>query len=283
MSLDPLVAGLVLLAALLHASWNAVVKADADRLVPFTMIMLTGAVIGLIGVILLPLPAPAAWKWLILSAAIHYLYYFFLLRSYRFGDLSHVYPIARGLGPALVALFSGLLISEILTWREFLGVGLVSLGIVALAAGSGSGGFTRRASRLAVLTGFTIAGYTFVDGLGGRASEHTLSYIAWLNVIEAPGVVLVAWLRRRHTLWGQLRRQWLQGTIAGIIATVSYAIAIWALSVSPMAPVAALRETSVLFAAVIGRLILDEPFGQRRMAAAAIIVAGLIEMHFAIL
>lgn len=283
MSLDPLVVGLVLLAALLHASWNAIVKADADRLVPFTMIMLTGAVIGVIGVILLPLPAAAAWKWLIASAAIHYVYYFFLLRSYRFGDLSHVYPIARGLGPALVALFSGLLIGEVLSWRELLGVGLVSLGIVALAAGSASGGLSRRASRLAVFTGFTIAGYTIVDGLGARASEHTLSYIAWLNVIEAPGVVLVAWLRRRHTLWPQLRQQWLQGTIAGIIATIGYGIAIWALSVSPMAPVAALRETSVLFAAVIGRAILAEPFGQRRMAAAAIIVAGLVEMHFAII
>src|SRR5882672_282733 len=139
MKLDPLVVGLVLLAALMHASWNAVVKSDSDRLLSMALVMLTGTLMGLLAAPLVPIPAASAWPYLLASMAIHTLYYFGLLGAYRHGDLSHVYPIARGLGPLLVALLAGRFVNEPLSPSEAAGVGLVSLGIGSLAFARGGG------------------------------------------------------------------------------------------------------------------------------------------------
>src|SRR5216683_1390370 len=229
MALTPLVTALVLCAALMHASWNALVKSDSDRLASFGLVMLAGSLMGLAIAPFVPLPTVAAWKWIAASTAIHVFYFFFLLRAYAHGDLSHVYPIARGLGPTLVAIFSDLLVGERVSLQEGLGVGLVSLGIIGLALGNGWRGLGGRSTLFAILTGVTIAAYTVADGTGVRSAGNALSYIVWLNL----------------------------GT---------------------MAHVAALRETSVLFAALIGTVLLGERFGARRIAAAAIIVGGLVLM-----
>ena len=283
MRLDPGVVALVLLAALLHASWNAVVKSDSDRLVSMGLVMLAGAVLGVAVVPFVPLPQAAAWPFLLGSVLIHNFYYFFLLKAYRWGDLSHVYPISRGIGPLLVAFASGRLVGEHLAPHEIGGVVLVSCGIASLAFGHGlPRGGEWRPVIYAVLTGVTIASYTITDGLGARHSGNALSYIAWLNVAEGPWVFLVALVLRRGKIVLYLRRSWWRGLAGGIVATCAYGIAIWALSLGAMAHVAALRETSVIFAAAIGAILLREGFGSRRIAAASLVAVGLVLMNLSL-
>jgi drug/metabolite transporter (DMT)-like permease len=289
MVVEPLIVGLLLLAALMHASWNAILKSDqSDRLATFGVIMTTGTVMGLCAVPFLPWIELAAWKYLVASVLIHVLYYTFLLKAYSYGDLSHTYPIARGLGPLLVALVSGRFIGEHLRTQDIVGVLLLSFGLIALAMplrnvvprpGSRHG----LATLFAVLTGITIAAYIIADGLGVRSAgasfEHRLSYIAWLCVVEGPWLLVLAIVMRPRTVWTHLRRTWWRGVIGGIIANTGYGIAIYALVLGPMAHVAALRETSVLFGALMGTLLLGEPFGVRRVAAAFVIVSGLVLMN----
>ncbi|MBI3453931.1 MAG: EamA family transporter [Rhodospirillales bacterium] len=280
MKLDPLVAGLVLLAALMHASWNAVVKSDPERLISFGVIMLAGAVMGLILAPFVPFPTAVAWPYLIGSMIVHNLYYFYLLRAYAHGDLSHVYPIARGLGPLLVALFSGAVVGELLNLREVAGVVLVSIGITSLALAKGlPRGAEWRPTVYAVITGITIAAYTVIDGLGARLSGNALSYIVWLNILEGPWVMVAAIWQRKRAVLPYLRVYWWRGAAGGVVATIGYGIAIWALSLGAMAHVAALRETSVLFATLMGTFLLRESFGLRRVFAALLVVAGLLAMN----
>jgi drug/metabolite transporter (DMT)-like permease len=286
---EPLIVGLLLLAGLMHASWNALLKSDtSDRLTTFGVIMTTGTVMGLVAVPFLPPIEPGAWKYLASSVAIHVLYYAFLLKAYSYGDLSHTYPIARGLGPLLVALVSGRFIGEHLRAQDIVGVLLLSCGLIALAMPLRSvvprpGSRHGLATLFAVLTGITIAGYIIADGLGVRAAgptfEHRLSYIAWLCVVEGPWLLVLAVALRPRTVWTHLRKTWWRGVIGGLIANTGYGIAIYALVLGPMAHVAALRETSVLFGALMGTLLLGEPFGARRVAAAAVIVIGLVLMN----
>jgi len=286
---SPLIVGLLLLAGLMHASWNALLKSDtSDRLTTFGVIMSTGTLMGLCAVPFLPPIEAAAWKYLLSSAAIHVLYYVFLLKAYSYGDLSHTYPIARGLGPLLVALVSGRFIGEHLRGQDIVGVVLLSGGLVALAmplrsAVPRAGGRHGLATLFAVLTGITIAAYIIADGLGVRAAgptfEHRLSYIAWLCVIEGPWLLVLTVALRPRLVWLHLTKNWWRGVVGGVIANTGYGIAIYALVLGPMAHVAALRETSVLFGALMGTLLLGEPFGARRVAAAAVIVAGLVLMN----
>ncbi len=279
--IDPSVAGLVLVAALMHASWNAVVKSDTDRLASFGLVMLAGCFFGVAMLPFVSLPAREAWPYLIGSVIIHNFYYYFLLRAYAHGDLSLVYPIARGLGPTLVAVISGTVIGEFLNFRESVGVVLVSLGIAGLAFARGIPNLgERRAITLAVCTGFTIAGYTVVDGLGARASGDALGYIAWLNILEGPWVFFVAMWRRGPALFTYVRKFWWRGTAGGTVAAIGYGIAIWASSLGSIAHVSALRETSVLFASLMGTFLLHEPFGRFRIVAAIVLVAGLLAMNF---
>jgi len=279
MALTPLATALVLCAALMHASWNAIVKSDKDRLSSFALVMLAGAAMGLVIAPFVPLPAVASWKFLAASTVIHGFYYFFLLRAYAHGDLGHVYPIARGLGPTLVAIFSDALVGEHVSLHEGLGVALVSLGIIGLALGNGWRGVGGRGTLFAVLTGMTIAAYTVADGTGVRHAGNPLSYIVWLNIVEGPWLLLLAFYLRGAALKPYLKAQWWRGSAGGVLAALGYGIAIWALSLGAMAHVAALRETSVLFAALIGTFLLGERFGVKRIVAAALIVAGLILMN----
>jgi len=289
MVVEPLIVGLLLMAALMHASWNALLKSDqSDRLATFGVIMTTGTVMGLCAVPFLPWIEPAAWKFLVASVLIHVFYYTFLLKAYSYGDLSHTYPIARGLGPLLVALVSGRFIGEHLRTQDIVGVLLLSFGLIALATplrnvvprpGSRQG----LATLFAMLTGVTIAADIIADGLGVRSAgptfQHRLSYIAWLCVVEGPWLLVLAIVIRPTTVWSHLRRTWWRGVIGGVIANVGYGIAIYALVLGPMAHIAALRETSVLFGALMGTLLLGEPFGLRRVAAAFVIVSGLVLMN----
>jgi len=280
-TLDPLVLGLVLLAAVLHAAWNAMVKASDDRLMRQTFVIAAPSLIAVPAVMLLPPMAPSAWPWLALSVALHCVYYVTLLGAYRHGDLSQVYPLARGSAPGLVAIGAYLIAGERSSLWEILALALLTAGLVALALrppGQARRVGEGRAVVYALLTGLTIAAYSLADGQGVRQAalagqEARFTYIAWLFAVDSlPLVAFVLWRRR-----GRLkvrRRDAVYGTAGGLISALAYGIVIWAMSVAPMAHVVALRETSVLFAALIGSHILAEPFGGRRLAAAAVIVAG---------
>jgi drug/metabolite transporter (DMT)-like permease len=286
---EPLIVGLLLAAALMHASWNALLKSDrSDRLATFGVIMITGTVMGLSAVPFLPSIEPASWKFLAASVLTHLLYYAFLLRAYFYGDLSHTYPIARGLGPLLVALMSGRWVGEHLRTQDVIGVLLLSSGLIVIAlpvrpVASRAGDRHDLATLFAILAGLTIAAYIIADGLGVRSAgptlQHRLSYIAWLCIIGGPWMLVLAIALRPTTVWSHLRANWRRGIVGGVIANVGYGIAIYSLAVGPMAHVAALRETSVPFGALIGTLLLGEPFGARRVAASFVIVTGLVLMN----
>lgn len=285
MALDPLVVGLVLFAALLHASWNAVLKSDTDRQTGMALVCLSGTGFGLV---VLPFTSaldgmtPEAWGWLVTSVVVHCGYYACLLQAYRFGDLGQVYPIARGTGPLVVALVSGLLFAEPLSAREMAGAAIVSCGIFSLAFVQGSGTISERRHALgfALLTGLTIAAYLVADGRGVRAAHDPFAYIAWLNILEGPWVAIYVFARRGTGFLSAARRGWMRGTAGGIIAALGYGIAIWAFTKGGAAHVASLRETSVIFATLLGAFLLKENLGWRRLLAAVMVAGGLVLMNW---
>ncbi|MCH7938017.1 MAG: EamA family transporter [Proteobacteria bacterium] len=289
MTLQPHLVFLVLLAAVLHASWNAFVKASGDRLLNFTAIRGTGTIIGMVAAFFVPLPAAEAWPYLIAGVAIHNAYYVVLLQAYRFGDLSHVYPLARGIAPLTVAVLAALFAGETPSLNGIIGIAMVSFGIISLmfAAGplggnkAGAKGGTRKPVLLAVATGLFIASYTVVDGLGIRLGATALGYIVWLNIGE--GIPFMAWaaVTRRKEMRAFLKVNWPRTTGGGVMMVTAYALVLYALSEGAMASVSALRETSVLFAALIGVVFLGEPFGRPRIVSAALIVAGAVLLQVA--
>lgn len=276
--MSPLVFLVVLLAAVLHASWNALVKSGGDPYLRLAIVNVTHTLAVLPLVPVVGLPAAAAWPWLLGSVAAHLAYYFFLAASYRVGDLSHVYPIARGIAPPLVAVGALLVAGEVLSLTGSAAIALVCLGIW-LVAGSRSPSplpTRRRPLLLALGTGGTIAAYTVCDGMGGRASGDVLSYIVWLFLLDGWPFALLIMLRRGTAgLRTTLPRAWKPAVGGGVMSVAAYGLVIWAMSIAPMAYVSALRETSVLLAAAIGTLLLGEPFGQRRMLAAGLVVVGV--------
>ena len=276
MSADGLTIGLILLSALLHASWNALTKASRDPLISITIITATGGVCGLPLMIWLPLPGPETWKWLLLSACIHYAYQLALVRTYQLGDLSQVYPIARGLAPLGVACLAAFGAAEILQPGQIFGLALAALAIVSLGASNTSGPSTRRAVRMAVLTALLIGSYTYSDGRGVRSADHTAIFIGWSFFLGSVPMVLTTIILRRSQGFAVLRQYGLQSVAGGLMATFGYTIALWALTRAPMATVASLRESSVLFAAILGTRVLGESFGRRRIISAIVLVVGLV-------
>lgn len=276
--MDPSLVAAVLFAALLHALWNSFVKVGEDRLVSVAVICATGGALSAPVALASPLPGATAFGFASLSVAVHLAYYFCLVNAYRFGDLSRVYPLARGLAPPLVALGAALAAGERPSAHQIGGIALVSIGIASLVAGA-RGGAERRGLWFAAATGAMIGIYTVLDGLGGRAAPRALTYIAWLNMMEGALLLAAARLRRGPALWPVVRAVLPRGVVAGLMATVGYGIVIYAMSRGPMATVSALRETSVVIAALIGTLILGEPGTARRVAAAAVVAAGVIVLH----
>ncbi len=281
--MDPLIVLLVLLAAVSHATWNAFVKAGSDKLVSLCLVIFTTSLPALFALPFLPLPAAESWPFLMASVMVHYLYYAVLVAAYRHGDLSLAYPIARGSVPLLVAAGAWLFAGEVLAAWKWVGVLTVSVGIMSLA---NSGRTNARDGEVkaivfALLTGLTIAAYSLADGLGVRKSGDEFAYIAWLFVFSGlPMPFIIRWRRGGES--AQLIRAHLKiGVFGGLISGLAYGIVIWAMAAAPIAMVVSLRETSVLIAAAIGSLFLKESFGPRRIAAAAVIVAGAALMNLA--
>lgn len=268
---------LILAAAALHAAWNSLVKMSGDALVTAALIMGVSGLVGLPGLFLLPLPAPASWPVLGFSLIVHGAYIFFLLQAYRHGNFGQVYPIARGTAPLILATFAFVAVGERLSPTSTAAVVAISVGIVSLALSGGAVlGRDLRPVLFALATAVFIASYTLLDGIGARAAGSPHSYAVWLFVLHGVSIVLLAWLFRRGVFIALARKQWRRGLAAGIMGIAAYWIVIWALSIGTMAQVAALRETSVVFAAVIGSLVLKESFGRFRIAAAALVAAGIV-------
>jgi drug/metabolite transporter (DMT)-like permease len=271
--LSPLVFAVVLLAAVLHASWNALVKSGGDPYLRLAIVNLTHSIAVLPLLPFVGFPAAEAWPWLLGSVATHLAYYLFLAAGYRVGDLSHVYPIARGIAPPLVALGALALAGEVLSPAGTAAIVLVCLGIWVVA---GRGPTSRRPALLALGTGTMIAAYTVCDGLGARASGDVLAYIVWLFLLDGwPFAVFVMLKRGTAGLRTTMARAWKPAVGGGCMSIVAYGMVIWAMSIAPLAYVSALRETSVLLAAAIGTLLMGEPFGRRRILAAGLVVAGV--------
>jgi drug/metabolite transporter (DMT)-like permease len=223
----------------------------------------------------LPLPAPAAWPWLAGSAAVHILYFVFLAGAYRWGELSYVYPVMRGGGPMIVALTGGLAFREILQPAEWLGVALVCAGILAFA----SGAHDRRATLFAIANAFVIGAYTLIDAAGARASGAPVSYAFWFFVANGLVICLLGLVQRGSALPAYFQRHWLRALAGGACALGAYSIALWAMTRAPVALVAVLRETSVIFAAVIGALVFREKMTRRRLVATGAVLAGLVALR----
>ena len=280
MTQDDLSFFLVLLVALFHALWNVFVKSGESKLLMLCLVMLTGTVASIMALPFVSVPARGCWIYILLSIIVHTAYYACLVSAYRVGDLSHVYPIMRGMSPVVVALLSWIATGEALELGVMAGVCFVSVGILSLTFARGLP--TARESRavlFAVLTGLCIAGYTVVDGLGVRASGAPFGYIAWLFAIEPLPLVTFAVVTRRADIPSFFMRQWKQGIGGGLLATGAYAVVIWAMGLNEMAFVSALRETSVIFGAAIGCFFLGESFGRLRIFAAVLVAVGIVLMN----
>jgi drug/metabolite transporter (DMT)-like permease len=278
--IDLPVFGLILLAAALHASWNAFLKGSSDTLLSTTLVMGGAALIAVLALPFLPVPARASWPYLAVSALLQAGYLALLVRIYRVVDMSLAYPLMRGCAPLAVALVSRLWLGEVLPGLAWIGVVSISLGILAMAAGAR--GTLSPAGQAAVLTNAAlIAAYTLIDGVGARLSGTPAAYTLWLSLLT--GAALVAWAitSRGGALISYARRNWLIGLIGGLGTIVSYTIALWAMTMAPIALVAALRETSILFATAIAALVLREPVSRVRVAAACIIAAGAMLLRLA--
>jgi drug/metabolite transporter (DMT)-like permease len=276
-----LVTLLVLSAAVMHATWNACVKAGQDKVVMQCLVIFFSGLPAMLALPFVPLPEPAAWPFLVLSTLIHGIYYVTLVNSYRLGGLSQVYPIARGAAPLMIALGAWAFAGEAMQPIEWLGVLIASAGIMSLAAPSrlARENGELKAIGFALATSITIALYSLADGMGVRRVAEPLSYILWLLGIEAvPILLLVMWLRRGRIV-ASFRPHLKLGILGGLIAGLGYGIVIWAMGSAPMAHVSALRETSVILAAAIGTLFMGEPFGRRRILAAALVAGGNALLH----
>jgi drug/metabolite transporter (DMT)-like permease len=272
--MSPLVIALVLGAAVLHATWNAILRSGEDRLWSVVVMGTICALVALPVALIAPHPAAASWPYLTASAILQIVYCLFLVRMYRHGQLAHVYPIARGAAPLLVTLGAAVFAGEQLAPLSLVGVLLVSAGIAAIAFGRGRP--DAGSSGYALITGAFIAAYMVVDGIGVRLSGHAVGYAAVQAVVQGAPMSLVYFALRRSWPKVRLDRSFVTIFLGGVISVTAYGVVIWAMSLSPMGQVSALRETSILFAALIGAVFLKERLTAQRLVGAAMIAGGAV-------
>jgi len=277
--LDTVVFLAVLGAALMHAGWNAIVKVGLDR---FSSILLLSMVQGVLALVLLPffaVPLAAAWPWLAASALLHSGYKLFLIRAYQHGDLSQVYPLARGTAPLIVALVGAVFLGETMTAGKTAAVAAIAIGVIVMSRNGGLDRLPAKALLFALGTACFTASYTLVDGVGARIAATASGYTLWMFVGDAVGMTGFALATRGRGVLRRLLPAWRSGLMAGGLSLGSYWIAIWAFTLAPLALVAALRETSVLFAMLIGVFLLGERANPWRWVSAALILSGVALMR----
>ena len=270
----------VLFGALLPATWNALIKAQPDKFLAATLVAVGAGIIALPIMAILPAPPVAAWPYIAASSVIHVGYFALVAFAYRSADLGVAYPLTRGTAPPLTALLAFLLVGETLGLNQWLSIAAIAAGIVALSADALlRGGLTRNTAIAAFANAGVIVVYTLVDGLGARAAGSGPVYVAWM--LAGTALLLLAWMlaARGASFLRALRKDWLFALGGGGLSLASYAIALWAMTIAPIGLVAALRETSVLFAALIGTMLFGESFGPKRWLALGLIVAGIIVLR----
>ncbi|MFZ6733100.1 EamA family transporter [Undibacterium sp. Ji42W] len=282
--MSSLVLSIVLFAAFLHAVWNAVIKVGANKY--FNTVLVTSGA-GLVCALVLPFvsqPAFESWLFMLASVALQVVYFYLLAAAYRHGDMSQAYPIMRGTAPLLVALVSGSVIGEAVPALRWLGLGMLVLGILGLSlsgqtkAGDESQAIASRG--FALLNACFIAAYTVVDGIGVRKSGAPAAYTMWIFLLTALVLLTVVILRGRQVFFAYIRGKYFLGIAGGTASVASYGLALWAMTLAPVAAIAALRETSILFATAIAAWVLHEKISARRLAAIMLAVAGAIVIRY---
>lgn len=275
--LTVVVVALVLCAGVLHATWNAIASAIPDKVVAFALIGVAQATIAVVVLPIVGVPRSGAVAFAAASAVIHVAYTAALLQSYRLGEFGRTYPLARGTAPLLVGAGAWVIAGEHLTALQIAGTCTIAAALTAIVF---AGGRLRRAdlpaTAAALLTGVTIAAYTVVDGLGVRHAHNPAGYLALLFILETPAVLAIAGYRLRHRLNRRLLRNVPAGIAAGAISVLAYGIVVWAQTRGPLALVSALRETSVISAALIATLLFKEPFARRRLLPSLAVALGIV-------
>lgn len=310
--MTPLVVAAVLVAAVTHAAWNALAHHIRDQLLAFTLVGCGGALGGLVLALFVPLPAREAWPALGVSAVLHIVYQVLLMRSFGLGEFGQMYPVARGTAPLVVTVLAALFLQELPDAWQLTGVAVASAGLLGVALW-GIRGRSRCSSRAAaapdgdgltappgdadtpavprgtassrgpalaaaVATGLAIASYTVVDGAGVRASGSAAGYVAWLMMLQSVAIPAYAAATRRGALVAQLRPLAVRGLTAGVLSLLAYGLVLWAQTQASLAPVAALRESSIIAGAAIGALLFKERFGGPRVAASVLLAGGIALM-----
>jgi len=275
MSLD--VFAIIMLGAALHATWNAVVKGGDNKLLTTCMIASIASLIASTVIPFLELPAKESWPFIGASVILQVVYFVLVASTYRIADMSQTYPIMRGTAPLLVATASVGLLSESLSSFAWLGIAIICIGILSMAAAPSIG--QRKGMLLALVNAAVIAGYTLIDGVGVRKSGAPTAYTLWIFLLTGLALAVWAFAVRRREFCRYLARHWRPGVIGGFGTVVSYGLALWAMTAAPIATVSALRETSILFGVVISALVLKERLTGRRIMAACIIASGAMVLR----
>jgi len=266
---------LVLFGAALHATWNVIIKAGSDKQLDTLLVICGAAIIAPLALPFVPTPAKASWPYLGASVGIHFAYFILIALAYRTGDLSYAYPIMRGSAPLLTAVVAAVTVREPLSIGAWVGIGLISAGIFTLTGDSWrSGRFPFASTVFGLLNAVVIMTYTIVDGLGIRLSGNAFSYILWLFLLIPIPLLLLTLLTRPKEFRAQIRLRWKAGFFGGMCTAASYGLALWAMTIAPIALVAGLRETSVIFGTVFAGLFLKERFGFLRYVAAGLVTMG---------
>ena len=279
--MTPAITLAVLFSAFCHASWNAMIRMRGDKLVSITLLVGAAGLIAVPGLFFVPLVATAAWPFLITSVLVHVGYNSFLALAYHHGELTKVYPLVRGSAPLTTLAISLLFLHENVSPSEVIGIVVLASGIMLLAANGGRRAIMASPHVLiyAALTSLCITAYTLSDGLGGRASGNANSYVLWLFVLDSLPMIAMTLFIRRRAFIAAARENWKAGVFGGALSLVAYWIVIWAMTIAPIPVVAALRETSILFALMIGTLWLGERVTRIRIASILLVVAGLLLMR----
>jgi len=271
------VTAVVLLAALLHASWNFLVKKADDKMLSMSAVVIGHLPFAFIALLFVPLPSWEAWPYIVASGVLHTGYQWFLLNSYRLGDLSQVYPLARGVAPMLVTLVSVVFLGVVLSIAELWAVALIGGGIISLALlKQVSGVFNHKAGLLALTTGGFIAGYSLVDGLGARVAVSPVGYYAVGSTLNAAIWLIYMRVKRPGLLKQLFTVEWKLTMQGGGASFVAYSMVVWGFTLAPIALVTALRETSIIFAMLLGVLVLGEHLNRRKILAVVVILAGVL-------
>jgi len=266
---------IVLIAALFHATWNALIKSGKDPLLESMLISVAWIAICLTLIPILPFPDSSSWPYAFITIFIHVCYFLLLSKSYSMGDFSAVYPIVRGLPPLIVTLVSVFVINEPLSLTGVLGVLLIGAGVLALEAGK-----KRQSNKLilfALATAVMIAAYTVIDALGARRSGNSTSFFVWFTLFQSIIYIGIVLHRRgREQCLKHIKKKWKHGLLGGLMSFSAYAIVLWAMTQAPIPYVSALRETSVLFASAIAIILLGEPVLKSRIVSAILIFVGIL-------